>query len=124
LRASCGCSAGRDHRGAVPCVQLLNINGFFKWITFSVPLCIYAAAITLGFGWIFERETVQSLFGRAKFLYQKGKIARAAFEQQATCLKTLFSAPGCCGSQAGFGPRQATREGAGTNAFPRRLARL
>ncbi len=53
--------------------DLLNINGFFKWITFSVPLCIYAAAITLGFGWLFERETVKSLFGRAKFLYQRGK---------------------------------------------------
>ncbi len=53
--------------------NLLNINGFFKWITLAVPLCVYALAITLGFGWIFERESVRSLAGRAKFLFQHGK---------------------------------------------------
>ena len=53
--------------------HLLDINGFFKWITLAVPLCIYASAITLGFGWIFERDSVKSLFGRARFLFQKGK---------------------------------------------------
>ena len=53
--------------------KLLDINGFFKWITLSVPLLIYATAITLGFGWLFDRESLISLFGRAKFLFQKGK---------------------------------------------------
>ncbi len=53
--------------------HLLDINGFFKWITLAVPLCIYASAITLGFGWIFERDSVKSLLGRTKFLFQKGK---------------------------------------------------
>ena len=53
--------------------HLLDINGFFKWITLSVPLCIYALAITLGFGWLFDRESVLSLAGRAKFMFQKGK---------------------------------------------------
>ena len=52
---------------------LLNINGFFKWITLSVPLCIYALAITLGFGWLFDRDSVLSLFGRIKFMFQRGK---------------------------------------------------
>ena len=56
-----------------PINDLLDINGFFKWITLAVPLCIYASAITLGFGWIFERDSVKSLFGRARFLFQKGK---------------------------------------------------
>ena len=53
--------------------HLLDVNGFFKWITLSVPLCIYALAVTLGFGWLFDRSSVLSLFGRAKFLFQKGK---------------------------------------------------
>ena len=53
--------------------HLININGFFKWITLAVPICIYAAAITLGFGWLFERDSVRSLFGRAKFMFQKGR---------------------------------------------------
>ena len=53
--------------------KLLDINGFFKWITLAVPLCIYAMAITVGFGWLFDRDSVQSLMGRAKFLFQKGK---------------------------------------------------
>jgi hypothetical protein len=53
--------------------HLLDINGFFKWITLSVPLCIYALAVTLGFGWLFDRESVMSLTGRAKFLFQKVK---------------------------------------------------
>jgi hypothetical protein len=53
--------------------RLLDINGFFKWITLSVPLCIYALAVTLGFGWLFDRERLQSLLGRAKFLFQKVK---------------------------------------------------
>lgn len=51
----------------------IDINGFFKWITLSVPLLIYATAITLGFGWVFDRGSVLSLFGRAKYLFQKGK---------------------------------------------------
>ena len=54
-------------------LNLLEIDGFFKWITMAVPLSIYASAITLGFGWIFDRDSVQSLFKRAKFLYQKGR---------------------------------------------------
>ena len=53
--------------------HILDINGFFKWITLAVPLCIYSGAVTLGFGWIFERESVLSLVGRAKFMFQKGK---------------------------------------------------
>ena len=53
--------------------RLLDINGFFKWITLSVPICMYATAITLAFGWLFDRESLFSLFGRAKFLFQKGK---------------------------------------------------
>lgn len=51
----------------------LNINGFFKWITIAVPLLIYATAITLGFGWLFDRESVLSLFGRIKYLFQKAR---------------------------------------------------
>ncbi|MCE5344275.1 MAG: hypothetical protein LLF96_11935 [Eubacteriales bacterium] len=51
--------------------HLLNINGFFKWITLAVPLCIYASAVTFGFGWIFERESVKSLLGRTKFMFQR-----------------------------------------------------
>lgn len=53
--------------------RLLDINGFFKWITLGVPLCIYALAVTLGFGWLFDRESVVSLLGRAKFMFQKVK---------------------------------------------------
>ncbi len=53
--------------------HLLDINGFFKWITLGVPLCIYALLVTLGFGWLFDRESVESLLGRAKFLFQKVK---------------------------------------------------
>jgi len=53
--------------------HLLDINGFFKWITLAVPICIYAGAITIGFGWLFDRESLLSLFGRAKFLFQKGR---------------------------------------------------
>ncbi len=53
--------------------DLLNINGFFKWISFALPLCLYALLVTLAFGWVFERSSLKSLFGRAKFLIQKGK---------------------------------------------------
>lgn len=53
--------------------HLLDINGFFKWITLAVPLCIYALIITLAFGWVFERDSVKSLAGRAKFMFQSGK---------------------------------------------------
>ena len=51
----------------------LQINGFFKWITLGVPLLIYAAAVTLAFGWIFDRESLRSLAGRVKYLFQRGK---------------------------------------------------
>ena len=51
----------------------LNLDGFFKWITISVPLLIYATAVTLGFGWLFDRESLLSLFGRIKYLFQKEK---------------------------------------------------
>lgn len=53
--------------------KLLDINGFFKWITLAVPLSIYALIITLAFGWVFERDSVKSLAGRAKFMFQRGK---------------------------------------------------
>ena len=53
--------------------RLLDINGFFKWITLAVPICIYATAVTLAFGWIFDRDSLLSVFGRMKFLFQKGK---------------------------------------------------
>jgi len=53
--------------------HLLDINGFFKWITLAVPISIYATAITLAFGWLFDRESLMSLFGRAKFMFQRGK---------------------------------------------------
>ena len=60
---------------AVPFLWIfpLNINGFFKWIAFGVPLCIYAAAITLGFGWLFDRDSLRSLLGRVKYLFTKAK---------------------------------------------------
>ncbi|MEA5016247.1 MAG: hypothetical protein VB099_16970 [Candidatus Limiplasma sp.] len=51
----------------------LNINGFFKWITLAVPLFIYAFAVTVAFGWFFDRESLLSLWGRVLFLFQKGK---------------------------------------------------
>ena len=53
--------------------HLLDINGFFKWITLAVPLCIYASVVTLAFGWLFDRESLLSLAGRMKFLFQRGK---------------------------------------------------
>ncbi len=52
-------------------VLRLNINGFFKWISYAVPLLIYSAVITVGFGWLFDRESLLSLFGRVKYLFQK-----------------------------------------------------
>jgi hypothetical protein len=51
----------------------LNINGFFKWITLAVPLLIYASAVTLACGWFFDRESVLSLSGRIKYLFQKAR---------------------------------------------------
>ncbi len=51
----------------------LNINGFFKWISIAVPLFIYATALTLGFGWLFDRDSLLSLFGRVKYMFQRGK---------------------------------------------------
>ena len=59
--------------GPILLFRVFDINGFFKWITLSVPICMYATAITLAFGWLFDRESLFSLFGRAKFLFQKGK---------------------------------------------------
>ena len=59
--------------GPVLLFRVFDINGFFKWITLSVPICMYATAITLAFGWVFDRESLLSLFGRAKFLFQKEK---------------------------------------------------
>ena len=53
--------------------RLLDINGFFKWITLGVPLLIYALVITLGFGWLFDRQSLLSLFGRVKFMFHRGK---------------------------------------------------
>ncbi|MCL1854137.1 MAG: hypothetical protein FWF86_00260 [Clostridia bacterium] len=60
---------------ALPFLVLLplQINGFFKWITLAVPLLIYAAAITVVFGWFFDRESLLSLAGRVKYLFQRGK---------------------------------------------------
>ncbi|MDD3411301.1 MAG: hypothetical protein PHY12_10880, partial [Eubacteriales bacterium] len=60
---------------AVPFLTVfhLNINGFFKWITLAVPLCIYATLVTLGCGWLFDRESLLSLFGRAKYLFKRGR---------------------------------------------------
>ncbi|NLV58479.1 MAG: hypothetical protein GXY67_06875 [Clostridiales bacterium] len=51
----------------------LNINGFFKWITLAVPLLIYASAVTLACGWFFDRESMLSLAGRIKYLFQKAR---------------------------------------------------
>ncbi len=53
--------------------HLLNINGFFKWITLAIPLCIYAGAIAFAFGWLFDRESVLSLLGRVKYMFHKGR---------------------------------------------------
>lgn len=60
---------------AVPFLLIwpLNINGFFKWITIGVPLLIYATAVTIGFGWLFDRESLLSLFGRVRYMFQRGK---------------------------------------------------
>ena len=49
----------------------LNLNGFFKWISIAVPLLIYASALTLGFGWLFDRESLLSLFGRIKYMFHR-----------------------------------------------------
>ena len=54
-------------------VWQLNINGFFKWISIAVPLLLYATALTIGFGWLFDRESLVSLFGRVKYLFHRGK---------------------------------------------------
>ncbi len=51
----------------------LNINGFFKWITIAVPLFIYAMAMTLGFGWLFDRDSVRSLGGRVMYMIRRGR---------------------------------------------------
>jgi hypothetical protein len=51
--------------------HLLNINGFFKWITLAVPLSIYAAAVAFVFGWLFDRDSVLSLLGRMKYMFHK-----------------------------------------------------
>ena len=51
----------------------LYIDGFFKWITIAVPLFIYAMALTVGFGWLFDRESLLSLFVRAKYMFHSGR---------------------------------------------------
>ena len=51
----------------------LRINGFFKWISLAVPLLIYATTVTLGFGWFFDRESLLSLFGRVRYMFQRGR---------------------------------------------------
>ncbi len=52
-------------------VLRLNLNGFFKWISYAVPLLIYSSVVTVAFGWFFDRESLLSLIGRMKYLFQK-----------------------------------------------------
>ena len=60
---------------ALPFLLILNLNitGYFKWISIAVPLFIYAAAVTLGCGWLFDRESLISLAGRVQYMFHRGK---------------------------------------------------
>ena len=49
----------------------LNINGFFKWISIAVPLFIYATFVTIAFGWLFDKESLLSLFGRVRYMFHR-----------------------------------------------------
>lgn len=57
---------------AIPCLLWLPTpNRFFTWVAYSVPLLIYASAVTLFVTWLFDRESLRSLVGRVTYLLQK-----------------------------------------------------
>ena len=51
----------------------LRVDSYLKWFAVAVPLLLYALALTVAFGWLFERESLLSLIGRARYMLRSGK---------------------------------------------------
>jgi len=57
---------------AAPCLILIDPpRRFFSWAMYAVVMVLYAAVVSLGSAWLFDRRTVRSLMGRLQFLLRK-----------------------------------------------------
>lgn len=54
-----------------------KVDSLIAWLGYAVGLVAYATVVTLGFAWIFERESLLSLIGRAKGLVKAGKAKKS-----------------------------------------------
>lgn len=51
----------------------LDVRRFFTWFTAAALMFIYSSVITVLFGFLFDRESLLSLYGRVKYMLQRGR---------------------------------------------------